>query len=809
MAPMQSAYAANTLTVNGVALDGRTLNMWIAIQQNGATVRTGFTPLTFVGTTGASYSIIANDYLAGNIFFDHWDNGSTSKTRTLTLNSDIAITAHYRTASTHNLTVNSAELDGDPLPGYYTTIRAGTTTVRTGFTSLTFAGNHGTSYVVSVSDYGSFVFDHWENNSITRARTLMLNSDIAITAFYRDTSVQLPPPPPENGSPSASDDSVATGVDASVAASVLANDSDPDGDTLVITSVTDPANGSAASNGDGTITYTPDPAFTGSDTFSYTVSDGEDSDTATVTVTVGTVIPTFDLAVLSTNLSGTAITGHQVTIEAGGATVHSGTTPQSFAGAAGTYVVSVQDAGNMVFDRWDDGSTTRSRTVALAADATVTALFKSNAPPPVQNPILTVSSADMQGNSITGLYTTVRTGTTTVKTGFTSMTYTGTSGTSYTVTVSDYGSSFFDHWENGSTTRSRTLSMSSDTTVTAYYRKPFITLSPASGEQGALLTVTGSHFSPSSPVTITYDGTSMPGSITTSSAGAFTASFAVPSFSDIGPNTVRAADGRGWNAQAVFQDTSPPDEVDDSLHALLPKTGVFVALYMYPGSTGSVHWQKVIDEKNRHPSVPIVVAFNPSSGPGNSRDSNIATWVDRLQDAGIIAIGYTYDDYGTRSLTALKADADKYKNWYNADGLFIDEFTNRLGFESHYRDLTNYAKSLGMRMTMGNPGTDVPPSYIGTVTVINTSEGRGYIPMTDPNLIGAGWVSGGYLGWHSEHDKRNFVVIRYDIDTFDATFATGASAHVGLMYITNGDDSNGRWFHVPPYFSTLMSTLDR
>jgi hypothetical protein len=29
------------------------------------------------------------------------------------------------------------------------------------------------------------------------------------------------------------------------------------------------------------------------------------------------------------------------------------------------------------------------------------------------------------------------------------------------------------------------------------------------------------------------------------------------------------------------------------------------------------------------------------------------------------------------------------------------------------------------------------------------------------------------------------------------------------MYITNGDDSNGRWFHVPPYFSTLIATLDR
>jgi hypothetical protein len=270
---------------------------------------------------------------------------------------------------------------------------------------------------------------------------------------------------------------------------------------------------------------------------------------------------------------------------------------------------------------------------------------------------------------------------------------------------------------------------------------------------------------------------------------------------------VRAADARGWNSQTAFQDVSVPE--DNSLQDLIPKTGVFVALYMYPGSTGSVHWQKVIDEKNAHSSVPIVVAFNPSSGPGNAKDNNIANWVNKLKAAGIIAIGYTYDDYGTRSLTALKADADKYKNWYNADGLFIDEFTNKVGYENHYSDLTAYAKSIGMKMTIGNPGTDVPPSYVGTVTVINTSEGRGYIPMNDPNLIGAGGVAGGYLGWHKDQDKRNFTVMRYDASSLDTNFVIGASQYTGLILVTSGNDSNCRWFHVPPYFSTLVATLDR
>ena len=51
--------------------------------------------------------------------------------------------------------------------------------------------------------------------------------------------------------------------------------------------MTQPTNGIAAVNADGTITYTPNAGFTGTDIFSYTVSDGVDTVSATVVVTVG------------------------------------------------------------------------------------------------------------------------------------------------------------------------------------------------------------------------------------------------------------------------------------------------------------------------------------------------------------------------------------------------------------------------------------------------------------------------------------------------------------------------------------------
>ncbi len=89
-----------------------------------------------------------------------------------------------------------------------------------------------------------------------------------------------------NTAPTAVDDSATTSAATAVTIDVVANDTDPGGDTLSVTSVTTPGNGTVTLGSDGTVTYTPDALFSGSDSFDYTVSDGTDTDTGTVTITV-------------------------------------------------------------------------------------------------------------------------------------------------------------------------------------------------------------------------------------------------------------------------------------------------------------------------------------------------------------------------------------------------------------------------------------------------------------------------------------------------------------------------------------------
>ncbi len=91
-----------------------------------------------------------------------------------------------------------------------------------------------------------------------------------------------------NLAPIAAPDTTTTEEDTPISIGVLINDSDPNGEALTVTSVTQPAKGTAAIDpGETTITYTPASNFNGSDTLSYTASDGDGSqDSAKVFITI-------------------------------------------------------------------------------------------------------------------------------------------------------------------------------------------------------------------------------------------------------------------------------------------------------------------------------------------------------------------------------------------------------------------------------------------------------------------------------------------------------------------------------------------
>ncbi|MDX8402749.1 MAG: tandem-95 repeat protein, partial [Mariprofundaceae bacterium] len=114
-----------------------------------------------------------------------------------------------------------------------------------------------------------------------------------------------------NRNPYAAADTAVTQASQPVLVNVLANDGDPDGDALTLQSVTQPANGAASIVG-GQVRYVPTAGFTGTDTLSYTVSDGfGGTATGQVTVTVNAV--GVDIAVSKAVSNAAPASGTNVT----------------------------------------------------------------------------------------------------------------------------------------------------------------------------------------------------------------------------------------------------------------------------------------------------------------------------------------------------------------------------------------------------------------------------------------------------------------------------------------------------------------
>ncbi|HVK84168.1 MAG TPA: Ig-like domain-containing protein [Kofleriaceae bacterium] len=91
-----------------------------------------------------------------------------------------------------------------------------------------------------------------------------------------------------NDAPVAVDDDATTAEDTPLVisdATLISNDSDPDGQTVTVTAVDNATNGTVAL-ASGDVTFTPDANFVGTATFEYTLSDGTLIDTGLVTVTV-------------------------------------------------------------------------------------------------------------------------------------------------------------------------------------------------------------------------------------------------------------------------------------------------------------------------------------------------------------------------------------------------------------------------------------------------------------------------------------------------------------------------------------------
>src|SRR5438128_7230136 len=226
--------------------------------------------------------------------------------------------------------------------------------------------------------------------------------------------------------------------------------------------------------------------------------------------------------------------------------------------------------------------------------------------------------------------------------------------------------------------------------------------------------------------------------------------------------------------------------------AATSSSGVVIPLYTYP-TDGS--WAATLQAKSAHPNVPIIAVINPNNGAGRSDDSNNVHGVKDFQAAGIIVLGYVATGYASQLISSLESQVSSYKNWYSLNGIMFDEMSNVQGNENYYSTLNTYVKSLGMTMTMGNPGTSVPSSYIGILDSLCIFEQSGL-----PTLS--------YLSSYSGHPTSNFAYIALSVSSLNTSYEVSSSNYVQWIYIT--DAGGGNPYNVlASYFMNEVAALDQ
>ena len=222
------------------------------------------------GTIDASASQVNGGVYAVTITADDGNGGTVASTFRWTVTNpapiaadDTATTAEDTLTNIDVLT-NDVDPDGDMLTIVTASASNGTVTVLPDGTidytpNANFNGTDTITYVISDGNGG------------------IDTATVAVTVT------------PENDPPVAVNDAASTNEDTPINISLLSNDTDIDGDMLTVTTATAP-NGTVVIEADGTVTYTPNPDFNGTDTITYEISDGNGgTDTATITVVVAPV----------------------------------------------------------------------------------------------------------------------------------------------------------------------------------------------------------------------------------------------------------------------------------------------------------------------------------------------------------------------------------------------------------------------------------------------------------------------------------------------------------------------------------------
>jgi hypothetical protein len=145
--------------------------------------KSGFAAVSYGVSSLASSSVSVVANYAGYIYITN--EGMPNPYSSLpsyfaTLVSDLKASS----STTSSLLIQSTDMSGNAITGLWTTVSHNGNVVASGYTPLAFSGTTGEQYTIAVSNYGDYLFNHWDNGNGNQSRTLTLTQSMTLTASY-------------------------------------------------------------------------------------------------------------------------------------------------------------------------------------------------------------------------------------------------------------------------------------------------------------------------------------------------------------------------------------------------------------------------------------------------------------------------------------------------------------------------------------------------------------------------------------------------------------------------------------------------
>lgn len=413
---------------------------------------------------------------------------------------------------------------------------------------------------------------------------------------------------------------------------------------------------------------------------------------------------------------------------------------------------------------------------------------------------ITIEAVDLSTwATIPGIWTTATPtngGTTQVyQAGFTAKTFTVTEGepTTFTVDPAPGRYRFVKWWGTHSTSPTRVFTPIEDEKLIAYYcsdgtttcGRSRLTLQAVARDKGGTVILPGLHITLQGPNDPSPQGLFTPAEPMVLARGTYTVvahdygKYLFHSWDDGSQNPVRTVVPGHERTLTASYCSNGTRTCAASWN--VGRTGIIWGAYLAPNNPA---WSRVMstcsDPANWN--VPIIVAINPNSGVGTSRDPAWASLISLLRNANCSVAAYVATKYGGRSqwwdppssdlpFGGIRTELDRWFSWYGTtsttkgiNAVFFDEMSNDSAgrHASYYSSIANYAKSKGAWITIGNPGNDTSapyarsemdvilvyenrglPSWERLETQLRADTGRhkfGIIPYEVPSLPGRQWI---------------------------------------------------------------------